>query len=140
MKTQMSSATASLYKARPERWPQWSLRGIFLLVTLLSVSLGWLGAQLKWIRDRHDLIKSTESIRVSLFPPPPAVRAPWSIHILGESGYESLVIGVKYEESPSAEEEELGSKMESLFPEAIVGYKSYASEIADPFQPRVKHP
>src|SRR5881296_2575500 len=43
----------TLYHPRPERWPQVSLRTLFALVFLLAIPLGWLGVQLKWIRDRH---------------------------------------------------------------------------------------
>src|SRR6185295_8955432 len=39
-------AAMILYHPRPERWPQVSLRGFFVLVTLLGVSLGWLGVQI----------------------------------------------------------------------------------------------
>ena len=34
----------TLYHPRPERWPQVSLKGLFVLVTMLCVFLGWLGA------------------------------------------------------------------------------------------------
>ena len=43
-----------LYHPRPERWPQVSLKGFFVLVTLLGV-VCWLGVQFKWIRDRVEL-------------------------------------------------------------------------------------
>jgi hypothetical protein len=43
----------ALYHPRTERWPQVSLRGFFVLVTVLGVFLGWLAVQVKWIRDRE---------------------------------------------------------------------------------------
>jgi hypothetical protein len=32
----MTTSITPLYKSRPERWPQVSLKGVFVLVTLLS--------------------------------------------------------------------------------------------------------
>ena len=40
----------TLYHPRPERWPQFTLSGLFVLVTILGGGLGWLGVQMKWIR------------------------------------------------------------------------------------------
>src|SRR5438552_86282 len=40
---------SNLYKLRPERWPQFGLRGFFVLVTLLGIFLGGL---LHWAEQR----------------------------------------------------------------------------------------
>jgi len=38
------------------RWFRFSLRTLFVLVAVLGVFLGWLGVQVKWIRDRHEAL------------------------------------------------------------------------------------
>ena|ERR1051325_96907 len=98
-----------LYHPRPDRWPQVSLKGLFVLVTLLGV-VCWLGVQVKWIHDRHEALeryyaRNSVSIRrtwrgavsdlgpkeiVACEPALPARRAPWSIAILGETGVGGL--------------------------------------------------
>ena len=35
---------------------QFSLRTFLVLLTFLGVALGWLGVQVKWIRDRHEAL------------------------------------------------------------------------------------
>ena len=37
---------------------RFSLKTLFVLVTVLGVFLGWLAVQVKWIRDRHQLLAS----------------------------------------------------------------------------------
>ena len=99
------------YKARPERWPQVSLKGFFVLVTLLGVLLGWLGVQVKWIRDRHDAID--ESIMFSSGEK--VVPAPWSLRIFGEAGIEAFIIDLNQPKETQKRERE---RLAPLFPEA----------------------
>jgi len=42
--------------AHRRRWFQYSLGTLFVLVTALCVLQGWLAAQRKWIRDRHEAV------------------------------------------------------------------------------------
>src|SRR5947209_5424535 len=71
--------TPPLYKPRPERWPQFSLRGLMVIVTLLCF---WLGMQVKWIRDRHEALRgSNVLLRPDDYDGP--AQAPWSIRIFG---------------------------------------------------------
>jgi len=123
--TRATGPNHSVYHPRPERWPQVSLKGFFLLVTLLGVFFGWLAVQVKWIRDRREALQLNESHRSSLLhseikdivAPYPALHpilAPWSIRILGEAGRELiLVVG-------SEIDQERFSRLKRLFPEAEV--------------------
>ena len=49
-----------IYLPRPEKWPQFSVRGLLIMMTLLGVGLGWLGTQLKWLRERHQAMESID--------------------------------------------------------------------------------
>ena len=122
-----------LYHPRPERWPQVSLRGFFVLVTLLCVSLGWWGVQVKWIRDRHAALESIEKGGWTTATPDGGwaaykgnyhgaefywgvdyVEAPWSINMFGEHGVDKIVVcGDDHSKA-------LRQELELLFPEARV--------------------
>ena len=90
---------------KPRRWFRFSLRTLFILLTLFGV---WLGVQVKWIRDRNQLIEtnrlSTEAGGV----------APWTIRLLGEPGYATIFVNANYGQS-------LDNEVQRLFPEAVVG-------------------
>ena len=60
----MTSPAAPLYHRRPERWPQVSLKGSFVLVTFAGVFLGWLGVQLKCRTDHSHLAQMRHCIRL----------------------------------------------------------------------------
>jgi hypothetical protein len=97
--------------ARAYPWFRFSLRTLFVVVTLLCV---WLGYQVNWIRQRraflasHDYFASgCDGNRKSL-PPLQCSRAPWSLRLLGENGVEEIYL-------PSPEEQEQARR---LFPEA----------------------
>ena len=47
--------------APKRRWPQFSLRTMFVVVTVLAVPLGWIGYSLNWIRQRHEFHKLHET-------------------------------------------------------------------------------
>jgi len=112
-----------LYHPRPERWPQVSLKGFFVLITLLCFFLGLLGVQLKWIRDRHEALTryriSQLTIRQFVTPrgivdricdePPPA---PWNIRMLGERGVTVVFL------SPNDPAER--QRLADLFPESKI--------------------
>jgi hypothetical protein len=66
------------------RWFAFSLQKLFILVTLAGC---WLGYQVKWIKDRHSFLSSSDWSRgnssrhfVGETTPP----APWSLRLLGE--------------------------------------------------------
>jgi len=95
----------NLYKSRPARWPQVSLKAFFVLVMLL----GWLGAQVKWIRDRHAVPHLNWEGNCA--------PAPWSISILGEPGCK--FVGVQYL-GDTRDDDERVRQIQRLFPEATV--------------------
>jgi len=96
--------TAPLYHPCPERWPQVSLKGFFVLVTIFGV---WLGVQVKWIRDRHDALKEVEWVADDADSPAPP--APSSLWIFGEQGVERITV-------PDSEVD----RFRVLFPEAQI--------------------
>jgi hypothetical protein len=111
------------------RWLTFSLRGLFVAVTLLCV---WLAVHVKWIRDRHEALKWVETINARSSRVPPGgltgwshvisydpVPAPWQIRILGESGVSAIHVDRrKVRESDNADSKLL--KLQQLFPEAAV--------------------
>jgi hypothetical protein len=98
-----------LYKPRPERWPQFTLRTFFVLFTLLCVFLGWLGVQVKWIRNRREAL---EQVSWMVGRPSCPARAPWGMRILGEPGVARIWVGI--------ENVERMHELQLLFPEALV--------------------
>jgi len=100
-----------LYKPRPPRWPQLSLRGFFALVTVVGVVLGWLAMQLKWKGDRQAAMDSGEAVCMWVRDWP----APWSLRLFGEQGVRKCYVQVPGDSvSRSARLQET----RSLFPEA----------------------
>jgi hypothetical protein len=126
----------TLYKPRPDRWFRFSLRTLFVLVTVLGVFLGWLGVQVKWIRDRREARACSEEwanayvVRIgphtstalaSYFQPSTAWNyrpAPWSLRLFGEPGVYSIDV-------PSwvDDRDEEVRRMKRLFPEAEVSMR-----------------
>ena len=104
----------------PERrWFRWSLRTLFVLVLLLAIPLGWLAAQFKWIKDRHEALHSLEQSRRafildwdSSFVHDPDDVLPWSLRLFGENSVRQIFI-------LHGQESELKS-LRLLFPEAEV--------------------
>jgi hypothetical protein len=73
---------------KPRRWFRFSLRTMFVLVTVLCI---WLGYYLNWIRQRHDYIErygTTNSWVLSDVP----THFPWPLRALGEQ--EVLAVNV----------------------------------------------
>jgi hypothetical protein len=112
----------------PERsWFRFSLRTLFLVVTLLGSGLGWLGYCLQWINQRHEFMEN---------PPTPFLHvagrrtAPWPLVMFGQHGFGQISISFVpwaswdekgYRERPlSAEESAQLNRVKRLFPEAIV--------------------
>ena|ERR1700722_3385260 len=88
------------------RW-SFSLRTMFVVVTLLAIPMAWVACQLNWIRERNDFLAADLAI-----PSRPPYPAPWSLRLLGERGQQSILVRDcrNYEEA------------RRLFPESLVFY------------------
>ena len=114
---------------RKRRWLRFSLRTLFVLVTLFCV---WLGYSLNWIRQRRqELVWARSHGQVFLdgiskncyTPKGQAIElvdnpAPWQIRILGERGV--WVIYIQTPSKPDAEFVQHVQSIKRLFPEARV--------------------
>ena len=93
--------------------PRFSLRTLFVLITLISIPLGWVAYQLNWIRQRRAFVEEFQSynglpfIRVDPRYPPP--ECPWSISLFGESPRDDIRVPKQY-----------ADEARRLFPEALV--------------------
>lgn len=104
------------------RWFSFSLRTLFVLVTVLGVFLTWLGVQLKWIQDRKEALKWLADGH-GMFHEGFEDRmpiAPLSVRIFGEPAIGYILLP---EENASH-----GPRIKLLFPEAQVE----AVDILDP--------
>jgi len=104
------------------RWFRFSMRTVFVLLTVLGIFFSWLAIQIQWMRDRHEAIEwlrghSAQTVNLA----GPSCPAPWSLRILGERGVSWIVIeGLNF---PSdRERERRGHELQRLFPEAEVHY------------------
>lgn len=88
------------------RWFRFSLRTLFVVVTLLCVLLGgWMSYQLNWIRRRHDYLREH-----GLHPMRVTQSAPWSLRPFREPGVSILIVNT---------DDELAI-VRSLFPETSI--------------------
>jgi hypothetical protein len=108
-------------KTRYRRWLRFSLRTLFVLMTVFCV---WLGVQVKWVRDRHEAINwvllpgysKEHSFWQGIVAKPK--RAPFPLWIVGEPGFEEISVSVSRPDRIYSEEQ-----LQSLFPEAtFAGY------------------
>jgi hypothetical protein len=109
----------------PKRWFRWSLRTMFVVVTVLGAMIGY---ELNWIRDRHRALSNGEvsiiacgSMYVPHIPYPP----PWHLRVLGETQVSSFGLVVE----PETTDGEL-ARLRGLFPELPV-----ERDTADPVPP-----
>jgi len=126
-----------LYHSRPERWPQVSLKGLFALLTIVGIFLGWLTVQLKWIQDRRETVAKwmigfpSSAVLIGYnYPPKPHPYAPWSIRIFGELGVGVIYIKVGDDGDlpgldfrvclPEEEAQSLSRELGGLFPESRI--------------------
>ena len=97
---------------------RFSLRTMFVLVTVFSV---WLGYHLNWIRQRREMLKSLpEAYQITTFyeyKEPLRDRFPLSLRILLEQPYYSIPLGTRVSDT-ELEHKQRFEKVRSLFPEA----------------------
>ncbi len=110
--------------APKRRWPRFSLRTLFVVVTVAGVAVGWLVYHLDWIRQRHKALEWLEVSKASWYAPCVTggrfqSSAPLSIRLFGERA----VVGIGMDREEFAGRVPYGPKeLESLFPEARVGF------------------
>ena len=107
---------------KPRRWFRFSLRTLFVLVTLFCV---WLGYQLNWVRQRREEIKCERveaghtQMCFQTSAEPPTYQAPALLRFFGECGYASLwTRDFQTNEQSLAE----AHRVRRLFPEATIYY------------------
>ena len=101
---------------KPRRWFRFSLRTLFVLLTLFGV---WLGVQVKWIRDRDQaLIWVLQNHGFFFNPESLPAMAPWSLRLLGEAGVGEINFRMVHQ--PESELEEREKVLKTLFPEAFI--------------------
>ena len=100
------------------RWFRFSLRTLFVVVTLLAC---WLGYEINWIRQRHALLSLDNSggFTLTVQGIPDGTPAPWSIRLFGETGYGQIIV-----EEPDRYRDAHQTKRlaEVLFPEAKIQF------------------
>ena len=115
---------------------RFTLRKLLFIVMVFGIALGWLGAQLNWIRKRREARQWIMPLRARQLAvtrgdsPPPlkgrlvaqgGKRAPWSLTIFGESGVERIEVDKRwFASNPCYNVDDL----RSLFPEAEIVLKS----------------
>jgi hypothetical protein len=102
--------------APPRRWYRWSLRTMFVVVTVIGC---WLGYYLNWVRQRHELIRQIDD-RPPIFNRVqgmgPAGTFPWSLWLLGEKPREFI----EFELASKDDYPRALSETQRLFPEAWI--------------------
>ena len=93
--------------AKPRRrWLRFGLRTMLALVLLLAIPMGWVTLQLKWIRDRHEVMSRNGDRTHGWLG---ATSTPWGLRMLGEQGREKVF-------APASELDHI----QALFPESQV--------------------
>jgi hypothetical protein len=116
-----SQRAFSLCIVNPMLCPRFSLRTLFVLVTIIGVAAGWVAYQLNWIREWHKLIadfgESSEPWHYCLHP----AEVPLPLWIFGEHG----AIVVYAPNSKAQEAHRLFPEAEvDVFPDAEIGLAS----------------
>ena len=105
----------------PKRRWSYSLRTLFVVVTILGVCLGWVVHSIQWIRMRREWIDAPPTVYVHMRG---YRRAPWSLVPFGVHGY--AIISMRFcpwdEPEPILTDEEIKQfrRLKQLFPEAII--------------------
>ena len=97
--------------------PRYSLRTLFVLVTLAGVICAWVTYQLHWIRQRHDffdryVVNRADEVEKWGVP----TKCPWSLRLFGEVEHRYIVASKGH-----------AAEAERLFPEATI-FEEYVSQ------------
>ena len=105
----------------PRRRWSYSLRTMFVLLTLLAC---WLGYQMHWIRQRKDVVAKWQVIRedpMGVSAPP---EAPGMLRLFGEQGYSHVTLWFPARRNSDLSESERAEikRVGIVFPEAGVSW------------------
>ena len=111
------------------RWLRFSLRTVFVIVTLVAC---WLGYQLNWIHQRRTIVDGWPKWRVGNRGDAPPPDAPCVLWLFAEPGYQEVIrlvvvndIVVESQDYKSSSPDELLAELrrtKTLFPEAKVHF------------------
>jgi len=107
---------ANMDESKPRRrWFRFSLRTLFVLVAVVSIVLGWVESNRRWIRDRHNALNYAQQSTIwNIWENPADERLPWGLRILGERCYQLTVF-----DPIEQDEESRIQRFRELFPEGI---------------------
>jgi hypothetical protein len=109
----------------PKRWFRFSLRTLFVVVTVIAC---WLGYEFNWIRERHAFVAQQRTLveAWSLYTEsvwhPNDCAAPGLLQLFGEEGHSMLLIWVDsrdVDDFPAADANRI-RRARQLFPEARI--------------------
>lgn len=124
----MSRIIILILNSRRHRWRQFTLRGLFLFVSLLAAFLAY---NVNWIHKRHEaqqkhrpldgriIVMGGTLSRTDYVVRPSFCDAPWPLRLMGEKGCSTILIRQDTWPQTEAEAAEW-QRVESLFPEAEV--------------------
>jgi hypothetical protein len=97
------------------RWFRFSLRTLFLAFGTVCIALGWVMWNLNWIRARREMAEAEQGRPFWTWPAPKG-KAPSTLWIFGETGWQNLTIYYETEEEAALNRD----RAKALFPEAAV--------------------
>jgi len=135
------------------RWFQFGMRTLFVTVTILAMSLGFVAYQLNWIRQRHEILSLPNVLEreshagpvghigfIPSYGPVPSAEyeslfrkrntaAPWPLRLFGERGVYGIDLEFKsqigYLPSGLSDDEEVEfERVKRLFPETTVRWSN----------------
>ena len=103
---------------------KFSLRTLFILVTIAGLLAGWLVYRLTWILHRHEatLWFQSHGCGPVSFKTGPNVKAPLVIRMLGQPGFELISIGINEERDLTSADYQIEAAVKILYPEAHVEF------------------
>ena len=107
-----------MIETKPKRrWFRFSLRTLFVLVAIVSVPLGWVAYQYKWISDRHEALQWVVNGQCCAWVLSPS-EIPWRLRLFGESQSANCIDVI--EELVKPDEKFRIQQLKDLFPETSI--------------------
>ena len=112
--------------APKRRWFRFSLRTLFVAVTVFGC---WLGYYLNWVRQRHALLDEP-NVTASFLPR--QLAASLALRLLGERGAKSVFLHYSWLSPTLSESDEAQRNLASrLFPEATIQVQTGTVDFSD---------